>query len=264
MTTKEPIVSIGVAMDTIYKAIDEHLTYRKEETERQGQPIHCHQGCAACCAMLVDCSAIEAAYIADYIEQLPNKRRRALITRLVDWNIVWRAFYRTQAPRLGLEQGPNTNPLEMNAAASKALVSRWQVLRRACPFLDLSTMSCGIYARRPVMCRMLMVMDPPDDADPEEGDGRPPRQAGIGCETTEEDASTGVLPPLWVLGTTDLVQEIAPAMLDLSKKIGAVEHDEAGFLPVMVLGYGVAKYGWPTPERMTAHLAIVPEIPSVL
>ncbi|MDH4187635.1 MAG: YkgJ family cysteine cluster protein [Nitrospira sp.] len=118
-----------------------------------GRTISCKMGCAACCRMLVPLSAPEAFALREYVEQLPEERRRPLRSTLSDT--------KERLTREGLwdrlqdvAEASNPIPDEELDPLNRA----YYALRIPCPYLENEM--CSIYEARPAACRELLVTSP--------------------------------------------------------------------------------------------------------
>ncbi len=119
----------------------------------EGKLVSCRMGCAACCRMLVPVSPPEAFALANYLEQLPEERRKVLHQRLAEAKTTLMAkglWGRLQA------LGESTQPV--NDEALDPLNRDYYALRMPCPFLEQEV--CAIYEARPAACRELLVTSP--------------------------------------------------------------------------------------------------------
>jgi Fe-S-cluster containining protein len=119
------------------------------EMETRGGKISCSKGCGACCRQLVPISEVEARFVAELVESLPEPRRAQIKTRfdealkrLAEGGLIEKLreperWYREGYREFGLEYFRQKIP---------------------CPFLDDE--SCSIYGGRPVTCREFLVTTP--------------------------------------------------------------------------------------------------------
>jgi Fe-S-cluster containining protein len=120
------------------------------KAESLGRQISCKKGCGACCRQLVPVSAVEARFLRELIERLPQPRRDIVRARFAD------ARRRLEAAGL-LELLQHTEEMpdvEQRTAAN----DKYFQLGIACPFLEDE--SCSIYNDRPVSCREYLVTTP--------------------------------------------------------------------------------------------------------
>jgi Fe-S-cluster containining protein len=132
---------------------EEVLKLEEHQSRQAGHSISCRMGCAACCRMLVPLSPPEAFSLLDYVEQLPEDRRRALEERL-------------HASKAELAAHGLLDNLQAVADAEtpipdhdlEPLNRAYYALRHPCPFLENEM--CSIYEARPAACRELLVTSP--------------------------------------------------------------------------------------------------------
>jgi Fe-S-cluster containining protein len=123
-----------------------------------GAQIPCKVGCAACCRQLVPISAIEARHLADVVDAMPPKRRRAVRRRFAE------AVQRME--QIGLLDPADPRGRHALRGTAMAGESSWDNVSRRyfaaqipCPLLEDE--SCGVYADRPLICREYHVVTPP-------------------------------------------------------------------------------------------------------
>ncbi|MBI2390730.1 MAG: YkgJ family cysteine cluster protein [Deltaproteobacteria bacterium] len=126
-------------------------------SSREGRPVSCRRGCAACCRQLVAVSPPEAFHLAEVVEASP--RREELIARFA-------------AARTALDASPVGRALDapaslMSEARALEIALAYPRLRLDCPFLVRTGASdgaveevCSIYADRPAVCREYSVVTP--------------------------------------------------------------------------------------------------------
>ena len=114
----------------------------------QGQSISCTKGCGACCRQFVPVSPMEARYLAEYIQQLPNERRDKILSRFEQ--------AREQLDQAGLvDKLLKFSELDENL---QELGLHYFNLGIPCPFLEEE--SCSIHPVRPLRCREYLVTNP--------------------------------------------------------------------------------------------------------
>lgn len=97
----------------------------------QPQPYACRRGCHFCCYEAVDVSVVEAKALAQHVRELPAPERAAV-----------------------------TGKLERYAARKRhSSDDQMYEAHIPCPFLDVSSGYCTVYAIRPYMCRALTSYD---------------------------------------------------------------------------------------------------------
>lgn len=134
----------------IFQAITNNFVEIGEAvTAAEGEQISCAKGCGACCRQVVPIAEMEAFYLAELIENLPEprrseiKRRFALsVQRLVE--IDW--FERLKKYR------------EMSYEERVAISMEYFYLGIPCPFLEND--ACSIHPNRPIVCREYLVTSP--------------------------------------------------------------------------------------------------------
>jgi Fe-S-cluster containining protein len=145
-----PITSIVPLMRRLG---EEAQALELDRARSEGKRLSCHQGCAACCRMMVPLSPPEAFALRDYVASLPPERRQRIADRLAGTKSILLAhglWHRL----LGMgetDQPPDDESLE-------PLNRDYYALRLACPFLEEE--SCSIYEERPAACRELLVTSP--------------------------------------------------------------------------------------------------------
>jgi Fe-S-cluster containining protein len=135
----------------------------EQELEGTGRTVSCKAGCGACCRQAVPISAVEAYYLRDLIEAMPEPRRGVIKARFAE------------ASRRLKEAGlydTLMNPAGMTAQQRQALGLTYFALGIACPFLEDE--SCSIHLDRPLSCREYLVTSPATFcADPSKGQIEP-------------------------------------------------------------------------------------------
>lgn len=132
------------------RTIDDVLiAHAQAASERSGKSITCREGCGVCCHQLVPIVPIEARWLADYVESLPEDRRVIARSRFTD----------------AIRQLTESDLLDRVMAAGtlagrplRRLAAEYFHLRIPCPFLDEG--SCSIYPVRPLACREYLVTSP--------------------------------------------------------------------------------------------------------
>lgn len=123
-----------------------------EQVEQQGQAISCTKGCGACCRQLVPISMMEAYWLAELVEAMPEPRQTHVRERF--------AQARQRQQEAGLSTALN-QPQLLDAAQRKSLGLAYFQLGIACPFLEEE--SCSIHPDRPAVCREYLVTSPAAD-----------------------------------------------------------------------------------------------------
>lgn len=235
-----PLVEL---VERVYRQIDagwSDLVARVEEqAAAEGvEPARpaCRVGCAACCTYVVAVTSPEAEVIAEWVEARPAGERRALIERIAAWVAEYQRWEAGQ-------------PRPTSVAEHRAMLSRWQVGRRACPFLEVETHRCRVYALRPVACRTHHAATIPPQArgkiSPDTGQRA--REPGDGCFTTAADAAAGHPSTIWTLDG-DYPDRAAVFAAEAWSRLGL--RWSIGELPMLVWSAGALAYGWRAPRRV--------------
>src|SRR5262249_15943606 len=111
--------------------------------------VSCKKGCGACCRQLVPVSQVEARYLRDLVEQLPEPRRSQIRARF------------DEARRLLAQSGL----LDKLFHTDQWTEEEYNAVGRdyfqqgiPCPFLEEE--SCSIHPDRPITCREYLVTSP--------------------------------------------------------------------------------------------------------
>ncbi|WP_419808433.1 YkgJ family cysteine cluster protein [Sphingomonas sp.] len=118
-------------------------------TAREGKPISCRMGCAACCRQMVPVSGTEARHLARVVAAMPPPRRAVVRARFAA------ALATLDAAGL-LDRIRDTAGLTAREEGLDYLR-----LRIACPFLEDE--ACSIHPDRPLGCREYLVTSPPEN-----------------------------------------------------------------------------------------------------
>jgi Fe-S-cluster containining protein len=151
-------------------AVDEVLRVFLPLVESRGEHrIACGEGCSACCANYVRCSAPEAMIVADWLREPAQAEMRArFVAKLPGWR-----------ERAGAEAAALEAQLDAHGGGERAGAAwdQYQALTIAyarkgnlCPFNERGR--CEIYPVRPLICRSVYVLDSADNCLP---DRAPPR-----------------------------------------------------------------------------------------
>jgi Fe-S-cluster containining protein len=119
--------------------------------EAKGRTISCKEGCAACCRHLALISDIEARWLADVVDQMPEPRRSSVRARFAA-----AARRMTEAGLAELAYDAASLPPDR----LKGLASSYFQLQLACPLLEGER--CSAYNDRPLVCRRALVTSPPE------------------------------------------------------------------------------------------------------
>jgi Fe-S-cluster containining protein len=120
--------------------------------QRGGAVVSCRKGCGACCRQVVPVSQTEARHLRRVVEQMPEPRRSAVISRFAE------ARARLEASGL-LER--LRWPVSLGDPERQTLAVDYFHQQIACPFLEDE--SCSIYADRPLVCREYLVTTPAEN-----------------------------------------------------------------------------------------------------
>lgn len=218
-----------------YARADALMADLQRAADLQGMHLACQRGCAACCTYPVATTTAEGAVIAAAVEAMPKGARMVVLAKLAAWNRAWALHSKG---RIGVG----------------AVALTWQVKRLPCPFLDLLTHDCQVYAARPVACRVhhAVNLDPllqqlathvvercacPIEAAPE------------GCFTTPLMAQHGH--PSSIVQADVNLQERAGAMLASELEAAGDDTLDMGMLPEVVWLAGSKAYGWQVPRTLS-------------
>ena len=111
-----------------------------------GRRVSCHEGCAACCRLLVVVSTTEARALVNAIESLPQPRR-ARLRECFD-------SVRRRLDETGLLDKVSAIA-SLDPGSRSDLARQYLDQRIDCPFLENER--CSIYEQRPLICREHMV-----------------------------------------------------------------------------------------------------------
>jgi Fe-S-cluster containining protein len=120
-----------------------------DAAESRGERVSCQKGCGACCRQLVPISEIEATRLGEVIRELPEARRRQVLSRFQEG--------RRRLQDAGLLEKLN-DPEQFTDGELRSLGLEYFRLGIACPFLEDE--SCSIYQDRPLACREYLVTSP--------------------------------------------------------------------------------------------------------
>jgi Fe-S-cluster containining protein len=126
-----------------------------ELSAKEGQPLSCSKGCAACCRQLVPISGPEAFRLADAIIELPEARRDAFLARFdqVESELSARGLL-AKLDQLVASGGQGHD--------LGALAAEYFGLGIACPIL-VEGGQCGVRPDRPLSCRDFNVSSPAEN-----------------------------------------------------------------------------------------------------
>jgi len=119
--------------------------------EEEGKRISCRAGCGACCRQLVPITKIEARYLAELVDSMPEPRQSEIRSRFAE---VLRRL--EEAGILETLRHPEWVLPE----TKEKLGLTYFGLGIPCPFLENE--SCSIHENRPLVCREYLVTSPPE------------------------------------------------------------------------------------------------------
>jgi len=119
--------------------------------EEEGKRISCRAGCGACCRQLVPITKIEARYLAELVDSMPEPRQSEIRSRFAE--VIRRL---EEAGILETLRHPEWVLPE----TKEKLGLTYFGLGIPCPFLENE--SCSIYENRPLVCREYLVTSPPE------------------------------------------------------------------------------------------------------
>ncbi|MFW6132492.1 MAG: YkgJ family cysteine cluster protein [Planctomycetota bacterium] len=126
----------------------------REHLRRQGAPVPCRRGCAACCRYLVPLSVPEAFRLREEVLGLPVERRRAALEGFIAASQTVLTSDRSKVDRFSALAG------RFGADGMLAELAAWYAsLELDCPLLRAE--ACDIYPRRPLACREHLVVSDP-------------------------------------------------------------------------------------------------------
>lgn len=141
----------------LFRSLDEAiLEAASDALAKESLAISCRRGCAACCRKLVPVSAMEARWIVEVINELPEPTQRAVRSRF--------AAARRRLHEAGLlDKLLHLDELTDDECWAVGLeyFRRWIT----CPFLEQE--ECRIYPERPLACREYAVTSPPENCFPD-------------------------------------------------------------------------------------------------
>jgi Fe-S-cluster containining protein len=131
---------------------DKVVASAEHEAQQQGVCISCKKGCGACCRQLVPISPVEARDIARLVGEMPEARRREILSRFA------RARHKLEAAGLWqrLDDRQDWPPEGISEIGLEYF--RQGI---ACPFLEDE--SCSIHRERPLTCREYLVTSPAEN-----------------------------------------------------------------------------------------------------
>lgn len=134
------------------KITDSVIDASVNSLRESGKQISCKKGCGACCRQLVPISGMEARYLRDLVNNLPEPRHSEISGRFA-------------AARRRLEESGLLAKLlsraDWNDGEVGKLGLKYFAQGMPCPFLKEE--SCSIYADRPLACREYLVTSPAEN-----------------------------------------------------------------------------------------------------
>lgn len=149
--------------EALAEEMDEGVSARAAQAERQGFRIHCHKGCTSCCNVLVVCYLPEALRIASYLSQPEQaEAKAAFLAAYPQWSA----------------QAGNV-PARATAAFVEGRQKEYDELqlghfRKAIPCAFLREGACSIYPVRPLGCRNAHALDTAEHCVADPPGGKPP------------------------------------------------------------------------------------------
>ena len=147
-TAPVPPGAILPVFQTLSEAIQADVVSGLEE---EGKRISCRAGCGACCRQLVPITKIEARYLAELVDSMPEPRQSEIRSRFAE--VIRRL---EEAGILETLRHPEWVLPE----TKEKLGLTYFGLGIPCPFLENE--SCSIYENRPLVCREYLVTSPPE------------------------------------------------------------------------------------------------------
>lgn len=183
---------------------------RKRE-EKEGKRISCQAGCGVCCCQMVPISALEAFYLADFIESISPDRREEILKR---FDTIKKELERQHLIDELLDPHYSDD-------IALPIAKKYFFLNLPCPFLVKE--SCSIHSYRPVACREYNVTSPPSwCADPYSYEISKvpmplPLSAPLASLTAQlTDSKPRLIPltlaPFWVVENADLQKRQWPGL----------------------------------------------------
>ncbi|MGZ3382316.1 MAG: YkgJ family cysteine cluster protein [Isosphaeraceae bacterium] len=147
-TAPVPPGAILPVFQTLSEAIQADVASGLEE---EGKRISCRAGCGACCRQLVPITKIEARYLAELVDSMPEPRQSEIRSRFAE--VIRRL---EEAGILETLRHPEWVLPE----TKEKLGLTYFGLGIPCPFLENE--SCSIHENRPLVCREYLVTSPPE------------------------------------------------------------------------------------------------------
>jgi len=120
-------------------------------SEKDGKPVSCRAGCAACCRQGVPIGHAEARRLSRLVDEMPEPRRSEIRGR----------FEQAMAKLRGTDLLERYDALAATCSDEESSEWAFDYFRRgiACPFLERE--SCSIHPERPLVCREYLVTNSP-------------------------------------------------------------------------------------------------------
>ncbi|MCU1276844.1 MAG: hypothetical protein JWM53_390 [bacterium] len=189
-------------------AVDEVLRVFLPLVESRGEHrIACGEGCSACCANFVRCSAPEAIVVADWLTEPAQAEVRA---RFVAKLPTWRERGGDERAQLEAQLDAHGGGERAGAAWDEyqARTVAWARKGNMCPFNERGR--CEIYPVRPLICRSVYVLDTADNCLP---DRAPPQIVSHpALETAYREATHACAEAGARLGATSAARAIPDAV----------------------------------------------------
>jgi Fe-S-cluster containining protein len=154
--TPPKVVRVDELLPLFVALIDAEVDRAAAQASMDGKSISCRKGCSACCrAQPVPVTPPEAYALLLLVEALPEPTQSQIRDRF-DRNV--RVL--EQAELIGEYFRPRS---ELTMDNARAIAMKYFSLRLCCPFLIED--ACGIYERRPFVCRQYLVTSPAELCD---------------------------------------------------------------------------------------------------
>lgn len=139
-------------LPVFHSVADTFVDHFSKLSEDEGRSISCKKGCGACCSQLVPVSAIEAHWIAEVVESMPEPRRSSVVAKFEQ--AVARLSEAGLVDRL-------ERLTEVDREERRSLGIEYFRHGVECPFLEEG--ACSIHSRRPIACREYLVTSPAEN-----------------------------------------------------------------------------------------------------
>ncbi len=128
-----------------------------DQTERDGEIITCHKGCAYCCSVYIEATLKECEAIVYHLYQ-NEKALASFLRQYPGWRRRTRQLADQCAEAIRQVRKPGQNGAVHRDLADALLFYKLQNI--ACPFLNEG--SCSIYSARPFTCAAHFATTPPE------------------------------------------------------------------------------------------------------